>query len=70
MMLPALDQLIDRHRAALEAEQASEAAMIADVVAHGGSVPTNHWQPRHRAEIRLAAALALREAFAFEDDAA
>lgn len=62
-MTAALDQLIDRYRAALDAERALETAMIADVAAHGGSMPNNAWQARWRAESRLRAALALRAAF-------
>ena len=63
MTLIALDQLIDRYRATLDAERSAEAAMIADVATHGGSMPNNAWQARWRAESRLRAALAVREAF-------
>lgn len=57
------DQLIDRYRAVLEAEQAAEAAAIADAIAGRGVMPANYWQARFRAEQRLKALLEIEAAF-------
>lgn len=62
-MRQSFDQLVDRYRAEFEAEQATEAAAIADAIAGRGIMPPNYWQARFRAEQRLKAALEVQAAF-------